>query len=736
MAFSWNGGSNQTVMQDGLSSKRTKEAAETAAYNAKYNGTAAQQAVQRDYQLRLDEEKWAAEQEAKKRAAAEAEAEKFRKKYEEQQKKNAEEKARRESLVQQHQETGVSAQQKNAWRPPEEQQSEGSWQKAEQQTAASRQQTVSSGGLTIPTKKASQYSDITEEDINRNNEELAAAQQQKAAAETPISYTPNTIAEATDTGSQKTTGNKERTWGYKRAEDQAPIVYTGGEISNPKATTGAAAQTKSVLEAEEEEPQWKKDLAAANAEDARRRQAVTTANQEAAIARMNAGPQYDQGSIQAMRQQALQEIAQREANAIAASRRAGYEYNPPATQSRWAGQSTGNTVQPQRAVNPDTLQWANDYAASRRAGYEYTTFDQKVASDPELTAQYNEIYRRVLDNGTAQNAEEARAYAVNAMAPELGYNPKGVLASSIPATYYQPLAETENAQTQYEDRAKAYQSAYDKAKASGMSTSEAEAAGVAAAQEVYARQHPQRRTGTSTETPTTGGSTTGRSGVNAALEDIMNGQSAEDFVKNYGASKRENYEATPQSIQNAVKVNESKGVESTATASKESGTTTSSKNPKGTTYFDPSYKQGGKGVKLPYKSGGYTEAELMAAGNKAYGTKYGANVYEGYYQAPNGKYYPVDQEKAAYYVRNGYSYDGWEEPMRDYYNTFGTFYGYRPDWKTAGRTNSSGGSGVSYSYSPRSSAVSAAGYGSGRSYGRGTTPSNGLYWNGNTSWSI
>ena len=725
MAFSWNGGSNQTVMQDGLSNRRTKEAAETAAYNATYAGTAAQQAVQRDYQLRLDEEKWAAEQERKKREAQEAEAEKFRQKYEAQKQKNAAEKARREALQAAHQASGVSDQQKVAWKPPEEEDSG-------QQVAASKQP-ATTGNMTVPTRNRAQDYAKAEEDVKEWNEKQTTASGQKPA-ETAVSYNPDTIAEATESG--KKTSSSQRAWGYQRAEDQAPIVYTGGEISNPKTTTGAAAQTKTALEGEEEEPQWMKDLAAANAEDARRRQAVATANQEAAIARMNAGPQYDQGSIQAMRQQALQEIAQREANAIAASRRAGYEYNPPTTQSRWAGQSTGNTVQPQRAVNPDTLQWANDYAASRRAGYEYTTFDQKVASDPELTAQYNEIYRRVLDNGTAQNAEEARAYAVNAMAPELGYNPKGVLASSIPASYYQPPAETENAQTQYEDRAKAYQSAYDKAKASGMSTSEAEAAGVAAAQEVYARQHPQRRTGTSTETPTTGGSTTGRSGVNAALEDIMNGQSAEDFVKNYGASKRENYEATPQSIQNAVKVNESKGVESTATASKESGTTTSSKNPKGTKYFDPSYNQGGKGVKLPYKSGGYTEAELMAAGNKAYGTKYGANVYEGYYQAPNGKYYPVDQEKAAYYVRNGYSYDGWEEPMRDYYNTFGTFYGYRPDWKTAGRTNSSGGSGVSYSYSPRSSAVSAAGYGSGRSYGRGTTPSNGLYWNGNTSWSI
>ena len=155
----------------------------------------------------------------------------------------------------------------------------------------------------------------------------------------------------------------------------------------------------------------------------------------------------------------------------------------------------------------------------------------------------------------------------------------------------------------------------------------------------------------------------------------------------------------------------------------------SSSTPKGTVYFNPSYGQGGKGVKLPYKSGGYSEAELQAAGNKAYGVQYGSNVYEGYYKAPDGKYYPVDQEKAAYYKANGNSYNGWEEPMRKYYQTFGTFYGYRPDWQTAGRQT--------YNYSPRTYSYSGGSRGSsGASYGSGNTPNNGIYWNGLSRWGI
>ena len=161
--------------------------------------------------------------------------------------------------------------------------------------------------------------------------------------------------------------------------------------------------------------------------------------------------------------------------------------------------------------------------------------------------------------------------------------------------------------------------------------------------------------------------------------------------------------------------------------------------PDGSTYFTPSYGQDMKrGVKAPYRKNGYTAEEIEKMGNKprtdgVYATN-GEKVYEGYYLAPNGKYYPIDQIKANYYRENG-SYAGWNEGMRDYWNTFGTFYGYRPGWKTTGRLGGGGGgysgggySGGGYSYS-----------GSRRPYSGSSgsaTANNGLYWNGNTSWNI
>lgn len=141
-----------------------------------------------------------------------------------------------------------------------------------------------------------------------------------------------------------------------------------------------------------------------------------------------------------------------------------------------------------------------------------------------------------------------------------------------------------------------------------------------------------------------------------------------------------------------------------STSSPSSSSSSSGDVPKGSKTYDPSYGQGGQVVKAPYKEGGYTEEELMKMGNKAYGSAYGNNAYEGYYRAPDGRYYPVDQEKAAYYQRYG-TYNGWDEGMRDYYNTFGTFYGYTPTWKSTGR-NTGGGRSYSYSGGNRSSGYS------------------------------
>ena len=157
--------------------------------------------------------------------------------------------------------------------------------------------------------------------------------------------------------------------------------------------------------------------------------------------------------------------------------------------------------------------------------------------------------------------------------------------------------------------------------------------------------------------------------------------------------------------------------------------TESTKPPSGSTYFTPSYGQDmEKGVKAPYRTEGYTEEELNAYGNKPRSDwKYynGKVAYEGYYLAPNGKYYPVDQTKYEYWKRNGGSYKGWEEGMRDYWNNFGTFYGYNK------RKTSYGGGGGGYRYYGGS-----GNYYSGSGSSGSSNNSNGLYWNPNTSWSI
>lgn len=166
------------------------------------------------------------------------------------------------------------------------------------------------------------------------------------------------------------------------------------------------------------------------------------------------------------------------------------------------------------------------------------------------------------------------------------------------------------------------------------------------------------------------------------------------------------------------------------------GGTGDGKVPSGSTYFTPSYGQDMKsGVKAPYRKGGYSADEIEAMGNAPrtdFKYSNGKLAYEGYYLAPDNQYYPVDQAKATYYRQNGYSYDGWEEGMRDYYRTFGTYYGYKPNWQQTGRNVSN------YSYSPRSYSYSRSGGGrsSGYSYGSGSPANNGLYWNPNSSWSI
>ncbi len=221
-------------------------------------------------------------------------------------------------------------------------------------------------------------------------------------------------------------------------------------------------------------------------------------------------------------------------------------------------------------------------------------------------------------------------------------------------------------------------------------------------------------TGTTTGSTNTGttatGSTTGStSGTTAGTEEEFKKEAADNYRS--GAAGEQRYDARKAGTGNG-----------------NSGTT---KPPAGSEYFIPSYGQDmDKGVKAPYRTKGYSAAELEAFGNKPRSdTKYYDDenplVFEGYYLAPNGKYYPVDQTKYEYWKRNGYNYKGWEEGMRDYWNTYGTFYGY-------GKRKNYGGGGGGYRYYGGSGGSYYGGSGSSGS----SNNSNGLYYNPNTSWSI
>ena len=224
--------------------------------------------------------------------------------------------------------------------------------------------------------------------------------------------------------------------------------------------------------------------------------------------------------------------------------------------------------------------------------------------------------------------------------------------------------------------------------------------------------------GNSTGTTTTSGNTTTTGGVKTpsqiAREDAAAIKTATGTGSATGGTK------TPSQInrEDAAATNTGTDTEST-------------KPPSGSTYFTPSYGQDmEKGVKAPYRTGGYTAEELQAFGNKprfdiTYYDKENPLVFEGYYLAPDHKYYPVDQTKYEYWKRNGYNYKGWEEGMRDYWNNFGTFYGYNK------RKNSYGGGGGGYRYYGGS-----GNYYSGSGSSGSSNNSNGLYWNPNTSWSI
>ena len=117
--------------------------------------------------------------------------------------------------------------------------------------------------------------------------------------------------------------------------------------------------------------------------------------------------------------------------------------------------------------------------------------------------------------------------------------------------------------------------------------------------------------------------------------------------------------------------------------------------PSGSIVTTPSYGQGGKVVVMPPKTGGYTAQELEAAGNRARtDEKYFEGLaYEGYYLAPNGKYYPINYPKAAYAISQGMRnpiqtqyYEGYSKDVDDFIRTFGPeeLWRYSPNWKNEG----------------------------------------------------
>jgi len=156
------------------------------------------------------------------------------------------------------------------------------------------------------------------------------------------------------------------------------------------------------------------------------------------------------------------------------------------------------------------------------------------------------------------------------------------------------------------------------------------------------------------------------------------------------------------------------------TIEKSAGTANEAVIPKGAKKSRPSYGQSGQVVKAPYRVGGYTEAELKAMGNEARRDLVGPDgsmLFEGYYKAPDGRYYPVDQGKANYALARGMTdpsqywyYYGYTPDKEAYRNVFGTYYGYTPSWRTTAYSNASGAGPVP---APKPSGSVGSAYGAG-----------------------
>jgi hypothetical protein len=647
-------------------------------------------------------------------------------------------------------------------------------EKQKQEEPEEEQQPIkTSGGMTIPTRnRAADYAKA-QEDLDEWNRE----QEEKAQPNAPASQAviPQTTAEATEAAAEKE--SKPRRSGEYRAEANTDkITYTGGKIAKKNTNVGTASQTKAAITGEEEEePQWMRDLAEANAEDRRRRQAVANANQELAIRAMNAGPQYDPETVQRVRDQTLAEIEARKNNENAqylAENGFSWTGNPSMSADRMktggAAEDTGSkniwdrisagiassTNQQQGRINQELTTYGNRNTQGAKTPEEEAR--DQLANNQQYLAEEGFSWTA----NPAMNAKREMYASENKMTESNDVLVRQQMINELTTEAFANGADPDDPSVQKRiaeevDKAiirngmEEYRKKYPvtNAPTGGANNTDVEADAIAAGLEPGTKEFndyvnnyykvKDNRTGRQKDTDkgysyspdnTSSRTTNNRPGAAAEVASWEDNQGWIQQDNKEGGVIDESTKPRPDKNGNATTNAAGNPVTTGSTQSTTQNSTDKSSNPKGTQYLTPSYGQGGKVVKLPYKSGGYTEAELMALGNKAYGTKYGANVYEGYYQAPDGHYYPVDQEKAAYYLRNGYSYEGWEEPMRDYYNTFGTFYGYRKDWKQAGKA------GNNYSYSPRSYSYSAGGGSSRSSYGRGSTPNNGMYWNGLTSW--
>ena len=343
---------------------------------------------------------------------------------------------------------------------------------------------------------------------------------------------------------------------------------------------------------------------------------------------------------------------------------------------------------------------------------------------------------------------EAEAYARNIVGQDLQYSEPDRGSISISELEGKQRGNKAAEKAEQDRRRAWFNDAYNRGLAEAISQGKegqdainyaTNAANQAVAENLERREQKGRREVTTTTESGQGAessqplSYSGRPGAENALADIMN-RSAGSGQPTAGPERKPTTSAgSAGSGQQAAgsSSGSSGGTGSNGTGGSSSG---SSNVPSGSTYFRPSYGQDmTRGVKAPYRREGYSIEELEGFGNAPrtdFKYNNGKPAYEGYYLAPNGKYYPVDQQKAAYYRENG-TYNGWNEGMREYYNTFGTYYGYRPGWKNNG-TIRGGGYGGGYSYSPRSYGYSSGGN-STLTY---TTQSPTYSYNGMKNWSF